>query len=372
MKRTILFLAGLAAVSGLAIHYMARTTEQSAPAAAENAAAPARADALKRRPHQEASSVSRVETAVSNQAARAPEPGSVEGIAFTAALDTLVSPHSTYAEKQAAWKQLQDSGRLADAAAELAQRMADDPKNALYPVALGQAYLKLCATTKDVRAQAIWAMTADADFETALNLDPSNWEARYTKAVAMTYWPASLNKGDEVIQQFNTLIEQQEQQAPQPQFAQTYEWLGKQYQKAGQADAAMQVWQRGAALYPDNQSLQRPAGGARARAAVICFQPSPQVIPLGHMKREAHERSAGSRRSAVRRRAGSCARGTRRLPGPGLRPGRGLAPARGGFAQGLRPIGGFPGRAAGGGCFAGHDGRGGSARRESGRRHRAL
>ena len=72
----------------------------------------------------------------------------------------------------------------------------------------------------------------------------------------MSYWPANLNKGDEVIQQFNTLIEQQEQQAPQPQFAQTYEWLGKQYQKAGQTDAAQQVWQRGAALYPDNQSLQ--------------------------------------------------------------------------------------------------------------------
>jgi tetratricopeptide (TPR) repeat protein len=256
MKRTILLLAGLAAVSGLAVYYLARTTEQRAPAAAETAAGPATVDALKRKPHQEAPRASRAETAGSNQAARAPEPGSVDGIAFTAAVDTLVSPHSTYAEKQAAWKQLQDSGRLADAAAELARRMADDPKNALYPTALGQAYLKLCATTKDVRAQAIWAMTADEDFETALNLDPSNWDARFTKAVAMSYWPAGLNKGDEVIQQFNTLIAQQEQQAPQPQFAQSYVWLGKQYQKAGQADAALQVWQRGAALYPDNQSLQ--------------------------------------------------------------------------------------------------------------------
>jgi tetratricopeptide (TPR) repeat protein len=171
-------------------------------------------------------------------------------------MDTLVSPHSTYAEKQAAWKELKDSGRLADAAAELEQLMANDPKNALYPAALGQAYMRMCATTTDVRQQAVWAMTADVDFETALNLDPSNWDARYNKAVMMSYWPANLNKGDEVIQEFNTLIGQQEQQAPQPQFAQTYEWLGKQYQKAGQADAAQQVWQRGAALYPDNPSLQ--------------------------------------------------------------------------------------------------------------------
>ena len=262
MKRIILFLAGLAAVCGLAIHYTAQSTKQSAPPAApvvaETAADPATVGAPKTRPRPVAQRESRAETAVSvsNQAFSTPAPGSVAGIAFAAAIDTLVSPHATYAEKQAAWKELKDSGRLADAAAELEQRMANDPKNALYPAALGQAYLKLCGTTTDVRQQAIWAMTADADFETALNLDPSNWDARYTKAVGMSYWPASLNKGDEVIQQFNTLIAQQEQQAPQPQFAQTYEWLGKQYQKAGQTDAAQQVWQRGAALYPDNQSLQ--------------------------------------------------------------------------------------------------------------------
>jgi hypothetical protein len=260
MKRTILFLAGLAAVSGLAIHYMARPTQQSAPpaapAVAETAPDPATVGAPEGKSRHAAQHDSRAPIAVSNQASGAPEPGSVAAIAFTAAIDTLVSPHSTYAEKQAAWKQLIDSGRLADFAAELERRKADDPKNPLYPTALGQAYLKLCASSSDVRAQAIWAMTADADFETALNLDPSNWDARYTKAVAMSYWPAGLNKGDEVIQQFNMLIQQQEQQAPQPQFAQTYEWLGKQYQKAGQPDLAQQVWQRGAALYPDNQSLQ--------------------------------------------------------------------------------------------------------------------
>jgi tetratricopeptide (TPR) repeat protein len=268
MKRTILFLAGLAAVSGLAVHYMARPTQQSAPPAApvvaETAVDSATVNAPKTKPRQLAQRESRAQTALSNQASDAPEPGSVAAIAFTAALDTLVSPHSTYAEKQAAWKQLQDSGRLADAAAELEQRKANDPKNALYPAALGQAYLKLCATTTDIRSQAIWAMTADADFETALNLDPSNWDARFTKAVGMSYWPANLNKGDEVIQQFNTLIQQQEQQAPQPQFAQTYEWLGKQYQKAGQADQALQVWQRGAALYPDNPSLQSLLAAAAA------------------------------------------------------------------------------------------------------------
>ena len=173
----------------------------------------------------------------------------------------MVSPTSTYAERQAALKQLQDAGLLADAATDLEQRMANDPKNSQYPTALGEIYLRMCATTTDVRSQAIWAMTADADFETALNLDPSDWDARFTKAVAMSYWPSNLNKGDEVIQQFNTLIQQQEQEAPQPNFANTYEWLGKQYQKAGQPEDAQQIWQRGAALFPDNQALQNLLAG---------------------------------------------------------------------------------------------------------------
>jgi tetratricopeptide (TPR) repeat protein len=209
---------------------------------------------------------SHADNAASNTAAAKPSPSSLEGIAFTSAIDTLVSPHSTYLERQAALKQLQDSGRLADAAAELEQRMANDPKNALYPTALGEVDLRLCATTTDVRAQAVWAMNADMDFETALNLDPSDWDARFTKAVAMSYWPANLNKSDEVIQEFNTLIGQQEQQSPQPQFAATYQWLGKQYQKAGQTAAAQQAWQRGAALYPDDQSLQDSLAAAAATA----------------------------------------------------------------------------------------------------------
>jgi tetratricopeptide (TPR) repeat protein len=260
MKRTILFLAGMAAASGLAVYYAAHPTKQSVPSSAPiavetSAGDPAGVDARKPKHPQKALREPPAEIAASNQAG-GPPPASAAEIAFTAAFDTLVSPASTYAEKQWAWKQLQESGRLADAAAELERLKAADPQNAAYPAALGQAYLKLCAATTDVRQQGIWALTADTDFDAALNLDPSNWDARYTKAVAMSYWPANLNKGDEVIQQFTTLVGQQEQEAPQPQFAQTYEWLGNQYQKAGQLAAAQQVWGRGASLYPEYQPLQ--------------------------------------------------------------------------------------------------------------------
>ena len=44
------------------------------------------------------------------------------------------------------------------------------------------------------------------------------------------------------MDRFLTLIQQQETQAPEPQFAQTYAKLGEQYQKLGKADYAQQIW----------------------------------------------------------------------------------------------------------------------------------
>jgi hypothetical protein len=178
-------------------------------------------------------------------------------LAFNRAIETLVSPQASYPQKQAAWKELNETGKLDLAISELEQRAATEPGTAETSAALGQAYLKKCALIQDVREQGILAMKADQVFDAALTVDPANWEARYTKAVAMSYWPAQMNKGPEVIENFRTLIEQQETQAPQPQFAQSYAWLGDQYQKSGYPDYATQVWQRGAALFPGDDGLKR-------------------------------------------------------------------------------------------------------------------
>ena len=66
-----------------------------------------------------------------------------------------------------------------------------------------------------------------------------------------------------MIDQFQVLMEQQEGQTPQPQFARTYLDLGEQYQKAGEAAEAAQIWERGAALFPDNADLQNKLAGAQ-------------------------------------------------------------------------------------------------------------
>lgn len=203
--------------------------------------------------HPEASTVA-MPLPVAAPAESAPKPA-VTAI-FSQPLQTLVSRQASYAQKQAAWKQLQDSHQLDQAITNLAQTAKADPSAVEYPAALGQAYIQKLRTTEDTREKVMLAMQADQSFDQALNLDPSNWEARFWKASSLSYWPAEMNKSGEVIDNLVTLVEQQETQSPQPQFVQTYVLLGEQYQKAGYADDARQVWQRGARLFPDNNTLR--------------------------------------------------------------------------------------------------------------------
>jgi tetratricopeptide (TPR) repeat protein len=180
----------------------------------------------------------------------------LDKIAVSRAVDLLVSPQASYQQKHSAWKQLRDSGALDQAIHDLEERTANNPASPECAATLGQAYLQKCGTISDVREQGILAMQADKIFDTALSLDPSNWEARFTKAVALSYWPSTMNKGEEVVQHFLTLIQQQETQPAQPQYAETYVWLGDQYQKAGRMDDARSIWERGVALFPDQEKLK--------------------------------------------------------------------------------------------------------------------
>jgi tetratricopeptide (TPR) repeat protein len=179
------------------------------------------------------------------------------------AVDGLTSPGESYTEKRAIWKQLKDSGALDQAIHELEQRVSGNPGSAENAAVLGHAYIQKCGTISDVREQGILAMQADKLFDTALNLDPANWEARFTKAVALSYWPPNMGKGEEVLQHFTTLIQQQETQAPQPEFAESYVWLGDQYQKAGRNDDARSVWERGALFFPENDRLKSKLAASR-------------------------------------------------------------------------------------------------------------
>src|SRR5438552_8126122 len=176
--------------------------------------------------------------------------------AFRQAIDILVSPQTSFQQRQAAWKQLRDAGELDQALATLKQGATNNPASAEYRTALGEAYVYKLQTIRDFHEVAILALQADQSFNTALGLDPANWEAQFFKAASLSHWPPEMNKGPEVIQQLSNLIDQQEAMPAQSQFAQTYVLLGDQYKKTGQPDYAVQTWRLGLAKFPGDSTLQ--------------------------------------------------------------------------------------------------------------------
>lgn len=154
------------------------------------------------------------------------------------------------------WQKLRDTGRIGEVIAELERMVDADPTNPELQVALGGAYLQeLFGVGASPKAGTL-AMQADAAFDRALELDPNHWDARFTKAVSLSNWPAFLGKSSAAIQEFETLLQQQANMAPDPQHAQTYLYLGNMYQQTGQMDRALETWQNGFALYPDAAFLK--------------------------------------------------------------------------------------------------------------------
>jgi tetratricopeptide (TPR) repeat protein len=275
MKKTLIMLAaGGIVMAGLMV--WAKYTrpapvldQTSAAADASQPAASAQPSTSTRQPS--ATTASHSPTAsepISNSAhalalAAVPDPAADTKLAFKLAMDTLISPSSTHEQRMAAWKQLKDSGQLDQAITQLQQLMAANPQSAEFPGDLAEAYLMKCSQTDDIRQQAILAMNADQLFDNALTLDPNDWEARFNKTVAMSHWPDSLGKGQDVINNFLTLIQQQQNLPPETQFALPYLKLGDVYQKAGDTTSAVNAWQQGATLYPGNDDLQSRLASAR-------------------------------------------------------------------------------------------------------------
>jgi len=269
MKRLILAVVSIGVIGGAALYLNRPKTAPVPPAEPMAEAVPTRtpedSQSAKAATIQQmvpqvsaaaAESVQLLVSSVLNEAKADNSTNSTAPTAFRQAIDILVSPQTSFQQRQAAWKQLRDAGELDQALATLKQGATNNPASVEYPTALGEAYIYKLQTVRDFHEVSILALQADQSFNTALGLDPANWEAQFFKAAALSRWPPEMNKGPEVIQQLSNLIDQQEAMPPQPQFAQTYVLLGDQYKKTSQLDYAVQTWRLGLAKFPADSTLQ--------------------------------------------------------------------------------------------------------------------
>jgi hypothetical protein len=81
------------------------------------------------------------------------------------------------------------------------------------------------------------------------------------KSISQTFWPADPARDAQTVQTLSSLIDRQETMAPSPDFAQTYLYLGNEYQKIGQPDKAQATWQIGLQKFPNDPALLKKING---------------------------------------------------------------------------------------------------------------
>ncbi len=153
------------------------------------------------------------------------------------------------------WKRIVEEGRDAEVLAHLKAIADANPNDPEAQLELGQGYLGRTQVAGASPLAGKYATLADAAFDAALEADPEHWEARFTKATALSFWPPVFGKQASAIQEFETLITQQSGQAPNNSHASTHLLLGNMYHQTGQTEKALATWGAGLELYPDHADL---------------------------------------------------------------------------------------------------------------------
>jgi tetratricopeptide (TPR) repeat protein len=161
------------------------------------------------------------------------------------------------------WKKIAKAGLLDAVLADLEAKAKADKQNPAAQVAYAEACIAKIQEVGQSPLAGVYGNRADKAYDAALAADPEHWEARFGKAIALSFWPPIMGKQPEAIRQFETLIAQQEKRQPAPEYAQTYLLLGNLLAQSGKADQAREIWQKGATLYPDHAGLKDRLGANR-------------------------------------------------------------------------------------------------------------
>jgi tetratricopeptide (TPR) repeat protein len=159
-------------------------------------------------------------------------------------------------EGELMYQALRDAGRMDEYVAAVEARVEADPTDSELHTDLGHAYLqKLFGLGATPEAGQV-AMMADEAFDAALELDPRNIEARFTKSVALSNWPPFMGKTGEAIEGFEILIAQIEEPGSGHEIPEAYLFLGGVYQRSGEQEKAIETWRSGLDRHPDNEELR--------------------------------------------------------------------------------------------------------------------
>jgi tetratricopeptide (TPR) repeat protein len=165
-------------------------------------------------------------------------------------------------ETEQLWHDAITAGLMDEIIKAYEKRVKADPNNPDLQTELAEAYINKITEVGNGPMAGVYGMKADKAYDAALAADPEHWDARFGKAIALSFWPPALGKQGEAIKQFETLLEKQARQASRPEFAHTFLFLGNMYAQQGKTDLAIATWKKGLVAFPDHSDLTNQISNA--------------------------------------------------------------------------------------------------------------
>jgi len=191
----------------------------------------------------------------------------VEGLAIGDLLAYFQEHPGFGSEAQTMYEAVREAGRMDELLAAAMAHAQANPNDPEAQVELGMTYLQKLFGIGATPEAGQLAFAADEAFDRALELDPQNLQARFTKAVSLSNWPAFLGKTGEAIEHFEILVRQVEEAGSGKGYDQAYLFLGNMYQRIGENEKALSIWRQGLGWSPENEDLARQIELAEEQAS---------------------------------------------------------------------------------------------------------
>jgi tetratricopeptide (TPR) repeat protein len=174
--------------------------------------------------------------------------------------DALQSGDLDYDAQQLLWQEIREAKQTDAVIALFEARAAADPNDPNRQTELGQAYLAKIQEVAGGPLAGAWADKADKSFDKALALDDHHVEARFMKAISLSFWPPVFGKQGQAVKHFEILLEQQSNSAPSEWQSEAFLMLGNLHMQMGKPDQAKLVYQQGLAVFPEHAQMMEQIG----------------------------------------------------------------------------------------------------------------
>ncbi|MBI2921991.1 MAG: tetratricopeptide repeat protein [Planctomycetes bacterium] len=190
-------------------------------------------------------------------AAVASKPAPVGGSDLSAAVAQVATEGFSQEAIEALIKRIREENGHEAAIAAIKALVERDPGNAKAHYLLARAYVDQLMISKSYADMERLGTLCMAEYSSALEIAPNYWEPRFERAVSYTFYPEQMGMLPEAIRDFETLVKQQSRSSAELRFAETYAHLARAYVRTGKKDKAEAVLREAAALFPENEALQK-------------------------------------------------------------------------------------------------------------------